>query len=128
MADHSQHVTKIKDKLEDEVNVVSDRYIDSRIAYQSVTLDIEDEFEWIEKIHKWSLFPDETILIDIPPEVGVSRTSTEDKFENVKFLSKVRDNYLELSNKYSDRYHIIDGEQSEREVIEEALEIISKVT
>jgi len=92
--------------------VFSDRYSDSRYAYQGVTLsdDFDDALAWIQGIHRgWTVVPDMTILFTIDPAVAVSRCGVrgeKTKFEKLEFLKKVQDNFLRLQGKNSQvRYH-----------------------
>ena len=71
MADHAYHLqTTIIPALTDGKLVISDRYIDSRYAYQSASLDgiLKDPLSYIEQIHHpWTLLPDLTLYFALPP-------------------------------------------------------------
>ena len=85
----------IMDKLEDESKIIiSDRSFISSLAYQ-------DNPDWIEVLNKYAKRPDLLILLDLDVETSVSRTSGEDTFENEQFLTKVRQNYLDLAEDYT---------------------------
>ncbi|MHA1669983.1 MAG: dTMP kinase [Promethearchaeota archaeon] len=95
-ADRDLHYKKeIKPKLDQGFIVVSDRYIESSLIYQSVQSD-EISIEWIKQINKFARFPDFTIILDIDPKKSLARKSQEslEKFEDTKFLDKVRTLYL----------------------------------
>ncbi len=128
VADHAEHIAKvIKPSLEEGKLVVSDRYSDSRYAYQGVTLSplFDNPMEWIQNIHKgWTIPPDLTILLTIDPRVAVSRCGIrgkQTKFEKIEFLKKVQENYLKLAKKEQERFIIIDA-RSEIKVVAEDVE------
>ena len=84
----------IMDKLEDESKVlISDRSFISSLVYQDPT-------EWVEVLNRYAKKPDLLILLDLDVKKSVARTSGEDTFENVEFLTGVKDNYLKLAENY----------------------------
>ena len=85
----------IMDQLEDESKIIiSDRSFISSLAYQGNT-------EWVEVLNKYAKKPDLLILLDLDVKTSVSRTSKEDTFENEEFLTKIRENYLNISKDYT---------------------------
>ena len=95
-ADRSLHYSnEIKKKLDEGFIVISDRYIESSIVYQSVQSD-EISIEWVKDINKFAGEPDLTIILDINPKISLARKTQEDleKFEDTTFLDKVRELYL----------------------------------
>ncbi|MFX1322921.1 MAG: dTMP kinase [Promethearchaeota archaeon] len=86
---------EIKNKLEEGYIVISDRYIESSIIYQSVQSE-KISVDWIKKINKFVGKPNLTIILDIDPKIALARKSdkTLEKFEDVEFLNKVRHLYL----------------------------------
>lgn len=116
VADHAEHIAKvIRPALEQGKLVVSDRYSDSRYAYQSATLSniFDNAMEWVQSIHKgWTIVPDLTILLTIDPEVAVSRCGVRGehtKFEKIEFLNTVQGNFLKLANNEPKRFVVIDA-------------------
>ena len=106
-ADRDLHYKKeIKPKLDQGFIVVSDRYIESSIIYQSVQSD-EISIEWIKQINKFAQSPDLTIILDIDPKISLPRKAQEilEKFEDTKFLDKVRTLYLNRATE--EGYHIV---------------------
>lgn len=83
--------------LERGVIVVSDRYFYSSAAYQSA---MGAPFEWILELNKFALKPDLAFYLDIPPEIAIARRrglqSRFPEFEEINFLSRVRDNYKRM--------------------------------
>jgi dTMP kinase len=93
----------------------------------------------IEETHKLlfdNLKPDITLLLDLPPEIGLerawkqinngNRTSEETRFEEerLSFHKRVRAGYLELSRLEPERFRIIDASKDEHEVREEIIKIL----
>ncbi len=116
VADHAEHIAKvIRPALLDEKLVISDRYSDSRYAYQGATLSsmFDDAMGWVQGIHKgWTIVPDLTILFTIDPAVAVSRCGVRGehtKFEKIEFLRTVQGNFLKLAEKEPQRFVIIDA-------------------
>jgi dTMP kinase len=116
VADHAEHIAKvISPALEEGKIVISDRYSDSRYAYQGVTLStlFDDPMEWIQIVHKgWTIAPDLTILLTIDPSVAVSRCGVRGnhtKFEKIEFLKKVQENFLALAKREPKRFVVIDA-------------------
>jgi len=103
-ADRDYHYhNEIKKKLDEGYIVISDRYIESSIVYQSVQSD-KISVKWIKEINKSVGQPDITIILDIDPKISLERKASTDpdKFEKISFLDKVRKKYLERAkeNKY----------------------------
>ena len=130
MADRAQHLTEtVRPALEQETIVVCDRYFDATVVYQGIARDVGTEI--INRLHRIAfedLKPDLTLLLDLPPEIGLKRawgqinsgdrTHTETRFEREKlsFHSKVREGYLHLARLEPDRFKVIDAAQSEKQV------------
>jgi dTMP kinase len=95
--------------------VIADRYADSTLAYQGGGREIE--IDWLEKLNQFATYdtvPDLTFFIDILPDEGVKRQKTKlDRIEQagVDFQSGVRNLYLKLAEKYSNRIIVIDGQK-----------------
>jgi len=91
---------EIKKKLEEGYIVISDRYIESSIAYQSSQSD-EITIEWVENLNLFAGEPDLTIILDIDPKISLSRKNQEflEKFEDTSLLDKVRRVYLTRAEK-----------------------------
>ncbi len=100
-ADRDLHYHKeIKKKLDEGFIVISDRYIESSIIYQSLQSEVIS-IEWIKEINKFVGQPDLTIILDIDPKISLARKSEEilEKFEDTHFLEKVRNLYLDRAKK-----------------------------
>jgi dTMP kinase len=131
VADHAEHIAKvIRPALAEGKIVISDRYSDSRYAYQGATLsdDFDDAVAWVQGIHRgWTIVPDMTLLFTIEPEVAISRCGVrgdKTKFEKLEFLKKVQDNFLRLAGEEPHRFVIIDaGDKLEKVEYEAEMKI-----
>ena len=104
MADRARHSEQIREWIAKGKLVVCDRYYHSTVAYQAAFLkDIfdGDPFKWLlESNLRISIHPDLTVLLVIPPEVGLERIQGRKKlsrFEKLDFLREVHRNYLKLA-------------------------------
>lgn len=101
---HYQH--EIKKKLDEGYIVISDRFIESSIIYQSVQSN-KISIEWIKQINKFVAKPDLTIILDIDPKIALARKTDKalEKFEDIEFLNKVR--HLYLTRAEQEGYYIV---------------------
>jgi dTMP kinase len=116
VADHAAHLaTVVRPALSAGKLVISDRYSDSRFAYQAVTLDgvIPEPEKWLRAMHNgWSIVPDKTILLVIPVDDALARLadkSGREHFERREILEKVQNRYLEFTRAEPDRFIIVDA-------------------
>ncbi|MBZ6493462.1 dTMP kinase [Natrinema longum] len=125
-ADHADHLSRvIEPALERDDLVISDRYSDSRFAYQGATLaaadghDLADPLEYVVDVHRpFSIQPDLTIYLDLEPETAATRAGTTNKFERADYLASVQDNYERLIDRDPDRFVRVDATQSPPDVLE----------
>ena len=101
VADHAAHLaTVVRPALAEGKLVISDRYSDSRYAYQSVTLQgvVPDPENWLRAMHDgWTIIPDKTFLCVLPVDEALTRLKPDRKrehFERREVLEKVQNNYL----------------------------------
>ncbi|MDY9927229.1 dTMP kinase [Methanosarcina sp.] len=136
-ADHAEHLAKlVKPALEKGKTVISDRYSDSRYAYQGITLKnrLENPLEWVKSLHRgWTVIPDLTFLFDIEPEIAVERCGKrgeQTKFEKIEFLRGVREIFLSLAAEEPERFVIVDAscspEYVEKTVVQKILEFVQE--
>ena len=130
VADHAEHIARVvRPALNEGKNVFSDRYSDSRYAYQGATLSniFEDAMGFVQGVHRgWTVVPDLTILFTIDPVIAVSRCGVrgeKTKFEKIEFLKTVQGNLLKLAEKEPKRFVIIDAER-ELAQVEKDVEIV----
>lgn len=114
MADHAEHIASVVGPaLESGKIVISDRYSDSRCAYQGALLaGFDDPVAWIQGLHSWSIKPDLTILFTVDTEVAIKRCSRrgkKTKFEQPGFLAQVQSNFLRLAREEPERFVVIDA-------------------
>ena len=112
-ADRAHHVaTVIRPALEAGAVVLTDRYLDSSVAYQGNGRDLgADE---VERLNLWAvegLLPDLTVLLDLDPAVGLSRlTGDPDRLERAgaDFHATTRRAFLERAAS-GGRWLVLDG-------------------
>jgi dTMP kinase len=120
-ADRLDHLANvIEPALDAGKIVISDRYFESSIAYQTVA---GVELNWVMELNKFIKNPDLTLILDIEPEIGLARKSKlESKFEEPSFLHKVREIYLERAR--LQQYPIVKTNRSIAEVQKYIQELI----
>ena len=97
--------------------VICDRFADSTRMYQGLSRG--DLRGLVDQLHDLMIGrePDMTVLIDMDPALGLdralSRNGTEERFEEFgeSMQAQMRAGFLALADEYSDRFHIIDGNQ-----------------
>lgn len=115
-ADRAEHLARvITPALSRGEVVISDRYVDSLIAYEIGGRQLQNEE--VSRIATWAtdgLLPDLTVLLDVSPSIGLSRRGELDRMESqpLEFHERVRATYLELAGADPDRYLVIDAEQN----------------
>ncbi|MFW6320699.1 MAG: dTMP kinase [Halohasta sp.] len=112
-ADHADHLARvIRPALAEGSLVISDRYSDSRYAYQGATLaeELDDPMAYVRSIHEpFTRQPDLTVYLDIDPETAAERSGKTNKFEQAAYLRRVRDNYERLIDAEPDRFVRVDA-------------------
>jgi dTMP kinase len=129
MADHADHLhRRIIPALNQGKTVISDRYSDSRIAYQSAALAesrLENPFEYIRSLHRpFSYSPDLTIYFSIDPETAAERAGATNKFERTDYLRLVEAQYERLFSAGTRRVTRIDATQPKTAVANQVSERI----
>lgn len=132
-ASRRQHLVEtILPALEEGKIVLSDRFIDSSIAYQGVARGIPAEDIWA--INQFGIedhMPDLTLLIDVSAEVGLERiykARGQRQFdrldqESIEFHQLVRGAFLDIE-KDNDRVVLVNGNQEVVDVAKECLTIL----
>ncbi|MGW1324759.1 dTMP kinase [Streptomyces antibioticus] len=118
-ADRAEHVdTVVRPALERGAIVITDRYIDSSVAYQGAGRDLSPTE--IARISRWAtdgLVPHLTVLLDVSPETARERfTEAPDRLESepAEFHTRVRSGFLTLAAADPGRYLVVDaGQQPE---------------
>ncbi|MBS9336581.1 dTMP kinase [Fructobacillus papyrifericola] len=136
-----EHVVQtILPALEAGQVVVSDRYLDSSLAYQGGGRDLG--LKSVQEINDFAIqnpqtgkpvLPDLTIYFDLPVEVGLervfkNRTEKIDRLdkEKLSFHKKVRESYLALAKKEPKRIKLIDANQPKEAVLSAVNDVIQE--
>ncbi|MBI9116014.1 dTMP kinase [Sanguibacter suaedae] len=113
-ADRAHHVASlVRPALERGDVVITDRYLDSSVAYQAGgrTLSVDE----VENLSLWAtdgLLPDATVLLDLDPTVGASRlTAAPDRLERAgdEFHRRTRQAYLDRAAQDPARWVVLDA-------------------
>ncbi|WP_224333949.1 dTMP kinase [Haloprofundus halobius] len=131
-ADHADHLSRvIRPALADDELVISDRYSDSRYAYQAVELQrtgIDRPLEYIRGVHAaFTRPPDATIYFDVDPETAAARSGATNKFEQAEYLASVRANYERLIDAEQHRFVRIDATKSPEAVIDRVEDAVDRL-
>lgn len=132
LADRAQHVEQVvRPALAAGEIVLCDRFADSTVAYQSAGRGLaEDVLDALNAQAVNGLWPDLTILLDLPPETGLTRalsrnrdegkTVAEGRFEaeSLTFHTRVRAGYLRLAERFPRRIRMVDASGSIEEIAE----------
>jgi dTMP kinase len=109
-AEHVDHV--VLPALERGEVVITDRYVDSTLAYQGAgrTLDVAE----VEAVARWAthdLRPHLTVVLDLAPEAGLGRFDERDRIEgqSLEFHERVRQGFLDLAAADPDHYVVLDA-------------------
>ncbi len=127
-----QHlVEKVLPALEEGITVISDRFVDSSLAYQGYGRGIGmDEVYSINMFAIEGRLPDKTIYLDIDAKTGLDRINANrtslDRLdqESEDFHNLVHKGYEEVVNVYKDRMVIIDASKDVESVIEESYQVL----
>jgi dTMP kinase len=112
-ADKAEHVdTVVQPALDRGEVVVTDRYVDSMLAYQGAgrALDAAE----VEDVARWAthdLHPHLTVLLDLEPTHGLGRFEERDRIEaeSLEFHTRVRNGFLRLAESDPDHYLVVDA-------------------
>ncbi len=109
--------------------VLSDRYKFSTFAYQ---LAQGADLKTLQQLHKGFPVPNLTIIIDITAEEAMKRLgkigNKKEVFENLEFLTKVRENYLRMKEIFAEEnIVVINGMRPKEEVFKEIKKEVHKI-
>lgn len=123
-ADRAHHVaTKVRPALASGKVVITDRYLDSSVAYQGAGRKLSAEE--IRNISLWAvdgLLPDLTVLVDLDPAIAAERrkgTGQEaDRLESekIEFFQAVRNEFLKLAEAEPSRFLVVDATQTPEQI------------
>ncbi|MEJ7833434.1 MAG: dTMP kinase [Nocardioides sp.] len=119
-ADKAEHVdTVVQPALDRGEIVITDRYVDSTLAYQGAgrALDVAE----VEAMARWAtsdLRPHLSVVLDLEPEAGLARFEGRDRIEQegLAFHQRVREAFLERALADPDHYLVLDARADVEEI------------
>lgn len=120
LADKSEHVeTLVRPALDRGAVVITDRYVDSTLAYQGAgrALDAGE----LDDVARWAtgdLRPHLTVVLDLEPSAGLARFEERDRIEgeSLEFHQRVRRSFLDLAARDPEHYLVLDARGSVEEI------------
>lgn len=124
-ADRAYHLqTEIIPFLNKGIDIISDRYVLSTLAFGS----LEEDLEWLKKINSRFPEPDLTFILNVPGKVCAERIARSrfsfEIFETADKLEKIRNNYLGLKDYHKNTHVIIGDGRDAKEIHREIVGII----
>ncbi|HEX2176524.1 MAG TPA: dTMP kinase [Nocardioidaceae bacterium] len=122
-ADKAEHVdAEIVPALRRGAVVVTDRFVDSTLAYQGAGRQLRAED--VERLARWStadLRPHLTVVLDVPPTVGLGRFEGSDRLEAepLHFHERVRTSFLALAASDAEHYTVVDASRVPEQIAAE---------
>ncbi|MBS45386.1 MAG: dTMP kinase [Nocardioides sp.] len=119
-ADKAEHVERVVLPALDRGGVVlTDRYVDSTLAYQGAGRALE--VAEVEAVARWAtreLRPHVTVVLDLEPEAGLGRFEGRDRIEGegLDFHRRVRASFLEMAGADPDHYVVLDARAPVEEI------------
>ena len=132
-AARTQHVDEvIRPALDRGAIVLCDRYADSSMAYQGAGSQIPmAEMRALQQFATGGLWPDLTILLDLPVEVGLSRKSDEmtrfEAYHDVAYHERVRAAFLGFASGEPARYAVLDATADRTTVLTAAAAAVERL-
>ena len=135
LADRAQHVAEIiRPALERGEWVLCDRYADSTIAYQGCGRGMDaDRLQAFNDYATGGLWPERTLLLDLPVEEGLQRararngreglSRSEGRFEaeELAFHERIREGFLARAARWPERFRVLDARLTPEEILKQAL-------
>lgn len=108
--------------------VISDRFLDSSLAYQGGARGLGiDKVLSLNQYATDGFYPDLTLLFDVDPRIGLARIAANNNrevnrldLEKIEFHDSVRKTFLQLAERFSDRYVVLDASKPFDEVVQDA--------
>lgn len=139
LADRAQHVAEvIRPALERGEWVLCDRYADSTIAYQGYGRGMDaDRLQELNDHATGGLWPERTLLLDLPVEQGVQRARarngreglslSEGRFEaeEIAFHQRIRQGFLSRAARWPERFRVLDAELPPEDLLKAALDALN---
>lgn len=134
VADHAAHLAAVvRPAIAQGSLVISDRYTDSRYAYQAVTLEgiVPEPLSWLRSLHNgWTVVPDRTFLLVMPVDAALERMKAKngrEHFERKEILERVQKNYLELARADPSRFVVVDATKEKGEILRFVADAIRQI-
>ena len=125
-ASRAQHVEEvIRPALQRGADVISDRYVDSSLAYQGIARGLGvDAVLDLNLAVTGGLLPDVTFLLLLDPGVAIGRQAEPDRLERegLELQAKVDAAYRELAERFAERIVVIDAARAPDEIAREVRE------
>jgi dTMP kinase len=124
-ADKAEHVdTVVLPALARGEVVITDRYVDSTLAYQGAGRSIATDE--VERVARWAtrdLRPHLTVVLDVDPERGFARFAARDRIEgeSPEFHQRVRAAFVAMAAVDPEHYLVVDAGRPAAEIAEEVL-------
>ena len=115
--------------------VISDRFIDSSLAYQGGArgLGIDRIYDLNMTYATEGYSPDLTLLFDLEPEIGLARIAANASrevnrldLEKIEFHKQVRQTFLDLAKRFPERFVVIDASKSFDEVVQDTYKVVKE--
>lgn len=112
-ADKAEHVdTVVEPALARGEVVITDRYVDSTLAYQGAGRELD--VAGLEAVARWAtrdLRPHLTVVLDLEPAEGLGRFEGRDRIEgeSLDFHQRVREAFLALAKDDPEHYLVLDA-------------------
>ncbi|MGC8542953.1 MAG: dTMP kinase [Vulcanisaeta sp.] len=124
VADRTQHYYgEVKPMLDNGYLVISERYMESTLAYQGA---MGLPTDWLVELHRFVPKPNLTVILDVPVDVAITRLRGRRELEvfevNKDFLSKVRD--ILLNRARANGYPVINADRNVDVVVDDVYELI----
>jgi len=130
-ADKAEHLDKVvRPALERGAVVITDRYVDSLLAYQGSGRDLAPAE--VEQVARWAtadLRPHLTVLLDVEPTSGLGRFDTQDRIEaeSVAFHERVRASFQALAHADKEHYLVVDANLAREAIADRVRERLAAV-
>lgn len=130
LADRAQHVAAVvRPALAQGKIVLCDRHADSTVVYQGVGRGLDPQL-----LRDWNRFatdglrPDATILLDVDPEIGLSRVTEANRLdrEPLEFHQRIRAAFLDEARREPERWIVVDASQPLDAVVSQAWSALSR--
>jgi len=135
MADRSAHCEGISKELDKGRIVISDRYLDSTLAYQGSALartfpgGLEGAMAWLRRASPPDVIvPDVTFFLKLEPATSMKRMAgrpSRSKFERLAYLRRVHAAYLELTKEK--RFVTLDSMMPTEKLVSQAIDALKRM-